>query len=182
MLQHRIAKRYAKSLFLVGEREGQTDRLGEELDQLSTDIRETEGLLGFLANPSTNTANKHRILEEVIARTEFSVFTQRFLKVLLNYSRVQLLPEISVAYGRLLDEARSVIRGTVTSAEELSDKQIKDIQSALEKSTGRTVVLSSECDPQLIAGFRVHIADVTLDASVEGQLNAMTHHLRSANA
>ena len=91
MLQHRIAKRYAKSLFLVGVREGQTDTLGEELQLLSQIVRDTEGLLGFLANPATNTSNKHRILEEVLARTKLSVFTQRFLKVLLNYGRVQLL-------------------------------------------------------------------------------------------
>ena len=182
MLQHRIAKRYAKSLFLVGEKEGLTDKLGEELQLLSQIIRDTEGLLRFLANPATATANKHRILEEVLARTELSVFTQRFLKVLLNYGRVQLLPEISAAYEHLLDEARSVVRGTITSAEKLSDKQIKEIQSALEKSTGRSVVLTSDCDPQLIAGFRVQIADVTLDASVVGQLNAMANHLRSGTA
>lgn len=182
MLQNRIAKRYAKSLFLVGEREGLTDKLGSELELVAKLVKETDGLLVFLANPATNSADKHRILEEVLARTTFSDFTQRFLKVLLENGRVQLLPEISFSYQVLLDEARSVIRGTVISAEELSSKQIKEIQSALEKSTGRSVVLSSECDPQLIAGFRVQIADVTLDASVVGQLNAMTNHLRSSNA
>lgn len=182
MLQHRIAKRYAKSLFLVGTREDQTDTLGSDLEGLARIIRETEGLLSFLANPATNSANKHRILEEVIARTELSVFTQRFLKLLLDNNRVQLLPEISEAYGRLLDDARSIIRGTIISAEDLSKKQIEEIQKALETSTGRTVVLTAECDPQLIAGFRVQIADVTLDASVVGQLNAMSNHLRSNTA
>ena len=66
MLQNRIAKRYAKSLFLVGEREGLTDKLGSELELMAKLVKETDGLLVFLANPATNSADKHRILEEVV--------------------------------------------------------------------------------------------------------------------
>ncbi len=52
----------------------------------------------------------------------------------------------------------------------LADAQVAEIKSALEKMTGRQVVLNVEIDPTLIGGVVTKIGDQLFDGSVRTQL------------
>jgi ATP synthase F1 delta subunit len=178
VLYRRIAKRYAKSLFLVAKKTDGIDALGNELNVLGQLVNETKGLSDFLSSPTVSNEAKGKVLETAAQKIKASDYTKRFLEILLRYERAQFLPAISDSFQELIDSESRILRGVVTSAEKLSPKQLKDIGSALKESTGFNVELAPEIDPSLIAGFRVHIEDVTLDATVRGQLTTMAARLQ----
>ena len=177
MLYRRIANRYAKSLFLVAKKTEQIDSLGNELSVLGQLVEQTKGLNDFLSSPTVATDAKSKVLNAAAEKAQVSDYTKRFLEILLRYERAQYLPAIADSFQEFVDEEAQVLRGTVVSAEALSTKQLNGIRSALKESTGFNVELTPEIDASLIAGFRVHIDDVTLDATVRGQLDGMAHRL-----
>jgi F-type H+-transporting ATPase subunit delta len=178
VLYRRIANRYAKSLFLVAKKTNQIDALGNELSTLGELVQHTKGMREFLASPIVSSDAKIKVLNIAAEKIKASAPTKRFIDILLRYDRAQYLPAISESFQDLVDEHTHILRGRVVSADELSKKQLSDIRAALKESTGFDVKLAPEVDASLIAGFRVHIEDVTLDATVRGQLNTMAHRLQ----
>ena len=80
------------------------------------------------------------------------------------------LPAIFTYYCILADELSGVVRPVITSALPLDDARIAEIKGALEKSTGKKVILRVEIDPALIGGIVTKIGDKVLDGSVKTQL------------
>lgn len=178
MLHQRIAKRYATALLQVGKRADKLDRFASELDGLGEIVERAAGLREFLANPTAPIDEKARTMEEILARGQFSPEVASFLKLLVDNQRAQLLPSIAACFRGLVDAERGVLRGSVVSAEELGSGERDRIRTALEKSTGQKVELTWQTDPEVLAGIRVQIADVVLDATVAGQLRSLAETLK----
>jgi len=181
-VQHRrIAKRYARSLFLAGKKSNLTDSFGQELALFGTVVRETEGLVEFLSNPTQSLERKSELLASITKQNPVSDDFQRFLDLLVSNERAQLLPQIHDAFQELLNQERKALKGTVGSATPLSSKQLQDITAALESSTGYSVELENYVNEDFIAGFRVEVGDVVLDNTVAGQLGQLTENLLKAS-
>ena len=57
--------------------------------------------------------------------------------------------------------------------------QLVSLKSALEKRFGKKIEATVSVDPQLIGGARVTVGDTVIDASVRGELEAMSSQLRA---
>jgi F-type H+-transporting ATPase subunit delta len=180
VLEKKIARRYAKALFQAGQKAGTAEKLAPEVALYGRLVEETPGLKGFLLDERVPSAAKEKALGAIAEKTTPSDAFARFVKLLVQYGRTGLFPEIAEVYTDLVDEARGVLRGTVVSPTKLDNTRLSRIKGALERCTGRTVELETHTDPNLLAGFRVEVADVVLDASVRGQLGALAESMAAA--
>ncbi len=71
------------------------------------------------------------------------------------------------------------MRAVVTSATRLDAGAIAKIKAALEQSTGKTVVLDTDVDPELIGGVVTQVGSHRIDRSVKTQLFNLRESLRS---
>ena len=141
-----IARPYAQAIFDVARETG-------SLDDVSVSLATGKSLLhdgqvgGFLSTPTLNDEERLTFLQGLFssAAGKDSGFAggdrhgTNFLKVLLEYKRVDVLPEISEHFERLKADIENVVDVVVTSATALSDDQIKQISSALNKRLGRNI-------------------------------------------
>ena len=181
MLEKKIARRYARALFQAGQKAGTTEKLASEVALYGRLVAETPGLKSFLLDERVASAAKEKTLDAAAAKTMPSEAFGRFVKLLVQYGRTGLFPEIAEVYTELVDEAGGVLRGTVVSPTELDDARLSRIRGALESCTGRTVELETHTDPNLLAGFRVEVADVVLDASVRRQLGVLAESMAAVS-
>jgi F-type H+-transporting ATPase subunit delta len=94
-----------------------------------------------------------------------------FILLLLDKKRLYLpLLRLRPATGSFGDEAAGILRAAITSALPLTESQVNELRSALEKSTGKKVVLDVATDPSLIGGVVSRIGDKVLDGSIRTQL------------
>ena len=100
-----------------------------------------------------------------------------FIKLLLEYGRVDVLPEISDRFDALKAEVENTVDVTVTSATQLSDAQVSEIEEALKSRLGRDVNLSTEIDENLIGGAVIRAGDVVIDGSVRARLEGLSNAL-----
>lgn len=179
-----IARPYARAAFAVAREE-------KALDELSASLNVAKELLSdgriekFLANPALNDEKRLAFLTELFAKAvgTDSVFAGssqhglNFLKVLLEFGRVPVLPEIADHFDKLKAQVENTVDVTITSAAPLSSKQQETVAGALKERFGRDVTLFTEIDENLIGGAVIRAGDVVIDGSVRARLEGLAHAL-----
>ena len=77
------------------------------------------------------------------------------------------------AYRRLVEAELERSRAVVEHAGAISDDVLQAIGAALARKYGRSVGLSAQPNPALLAGLRVRVGDDVYESSVAGQLAAL---------
>ena len=86
---------------------------------------------------------------------------------------------IARAHRTLVDEHAGRIRATVTSARPLDPMLETRLKTALEKQSGKTVILEKKEDPSIVGGLVTQLGDLVYDGSVRTQLQQMREQLLS---
>jgi F-type H+-transporting ATPase subunit delta len=169
-LRGSIARRYAKALFGIGVAKGNFELLGEELANLATLYSDSRELRQTLENPVFSGTQKRKIVEAVLPRVAQNPTIYNFALLLVDRRRIDALPMISRAYQELTDAQLGRVRAVVTSAKPLDLVTEGEIQRALERRTGKKVLMKSEVDPNLIGGVIARVGDLVLDGSLRTRL------------
>jgi F-type H+-transporting ATPase subunit delta len=93
--------------------------------------------------------------------------------MLVENSRLALLPEIEQQFRELKNAFESTADAQIVSAFPMSDAQVNELLAALEKKFGRKLNASLSVDASLIGGVRVTVGDEVLDSSVSARLQNM---------
>lgn len=170
MSANAIARRYAKALVQLAADEGAVDKFQDELSGVEALLAGNPELGSLLSNPAYGIEEKLAILKDISAKKQLSTTISNAILLLQERNRLSCLGAIVTSYSVLADELSGIVRPVVTSAFPLAADRIAEIQGALEKSTGRKVVLKVEVDPSLIGGIVTRIGDKVLDGSVKTEL------------
>ncbi|MBO5910728.1 MAG: ATP synthase F1 subunit delta [Elusimicrobiaceae bacterium] len=171
--QARIAAaRYAAAYDGVSNSVQEAEKNAQELS-LATQI--LAGVAGALQNPRLSSAQKKLVLNEALKNTPQAA---RFIGVLIDAKRLNLLDEICARVQTLLDDRKGISRAIVTSACELSAAQQKATQSALSKRYGKTVEAVFHTAPALLGGLKMACNGELLDGSVQTRLAKLQEELK----
>ncbi|MEA5115061.1 MAG: ATP synthase F1 subunit delta [Geobacteraceae bacterium] len=170
MSTNAIARRYAKALIQVAAEQGTVEQYFSELSVFSQTLVPGAEAAEFFETPSYGIEAKREIVKELASRLSVSKTMRDFLLLLLDKKRLDQLDAILESYRSFADEAAGILRSDVTSAVPLSEEQVAELRTALEKATGKKVVLSVSADPQLIGGVVTRIGDKVFDGSIRTQL------------
>lgn len=171
MITNAIARRYAKALVQLGAEEGAVEKFNAEIAAFNETLADNPALGSIFKSPAYGIEAKREILKDIIGKLALSKTAANFIQLLLDKSRLALLPQIAESYSALADELSGVIRPTLASGLPLDDGQVAEIKATLEKSTGKKVIIKVEVDPALIGGVVTKIGDKLFDGSVRTQLN-----------
>lgn len=181
-----IARPYARAAFELAQEKGDLGDWSQALD-VARELLSDGQVSKFLANPSLSSAQKLEFLTGLIgsAGQSASVLSggntrgSNFLKLLLEYGRVDVLPEIAEHFDTLKLEVENTVDVTVTSATPMSSAQQQTITTALKKRLGRNINLSTEIDTNLIGGAVIRAGDVVIDGSLRARLSGLANALIS---
>lgn len=101
------------------------------------------------------------------------------IKLLGEYNRLALLPEVAAAFEELKAEDEGVLEAEITAAAKPAEGAVKDLVKRLEAKFGKKIEASVKIDPELIGGVKIVIGDTVIDASVHGQLKELAYTLKS---
>ncbi len=183
---HTIARPYAQAAFEIASESKGLGRWSEALG-VAKDLLSDGQVTKFLANPKLTDDERLSFLIELFktAGGSTSILAggnqhgTNFLKLLLEYERVSVLPEISDHFEGLKANIENTVDVTVTSASPLSAAQKKTIAKALKERLGREVNLATEIDENLIGGAVISAGDVVIDGSLRSRLEGLSNALIS---
>lgn len=178
-----IARPYAKAAFELARQHSELAAWSDALETASALLADGD-VARFLANPALTDAKRLDFLTGLFGAAGNATVLdgshsngRNFLKLLLEYDRIDVLPEIAEHFDRLKSDVENTVDVTVTSAVPMSSEQQAAVSAALQKRLGRSVNLSTEIDEDLIGGAVIRAGDVVIDGSLRTRLEGLAHAL-----
>jgi F-type H+-transporting ATPase subunit delta len=172
-----VARRYARALHALASEARRAEAVADELAAFEQLLSTDRELRNALLRPWVKAATKRAVVLEVADRLGVSPLTRKFLALVAQRRRLDVLGEILAAYRARVDEAAGRIRARVRSAAPLADTERAALRERLGRRLGKTVLLDTEVDPSLLGGFVAEVGSRVLDMSVAGQLSALRERI-----
>jgi F-type H+-transporting ATPase subunit delta len=175
-----VAARYARALFIVTEKRGETDRALEEMRELVRLIHHATTMGSFLVSPEVRLAEKRDVMRRALESHALGSVTL-FVDLLLRKKRLREFTTIAEEFEALVEQARGIKRAHLVSAIPLHADETRRLHETLEQYTRSQIKLTSEVDPALLGGALVRIGDRVVDRSVRTLLEGIAKQLHEAS-
>ena len=172
-----VARPYAEAAFSLAKEQNALAKWAEVLRLAAAVVRDPR-VAEALDNPRLGAPEKESLLLS-IAGDRLDEDARNYLRVLVQTDRIGLMPEIAEVFETLKDRDEGTAKAEIESAFELTDAQLAEIRSALERRFGKRIDATVRVNAALIGGARVTVGDTVLDASVQAKLAAMATELRA---
>mmetsp|Transcript_48140 Transcript_48140/g.116873 ORF Transcript_48140/g.116873 Transcript_48140/m.116873 type:complete len:188 (+) Transcript_48140:2247-2810(+) len=176
-LASRIAAPYARALFDFSVGKNIMHQITADFQNLDIFLNETPELVEYLNNPVVRQEAKGEILAKTL-KSQINAETFKFLMVLIERDRINLLSGIINSYLELIYQTASIKIIEVVTASAFTNLQ-KDtlIQKLKELTNAREIRLVITVDPSLIGGFSIKTESKVIDFTVKNQLQKLAKHL-----
>jgi F-type H+-transporting ATPase subunit delta len=175
MADLRAARRYASALFAVAVRQDELETVERDLHSIIDLWTSNPLIAAAMGRPQVPQETKRRIWSQLLEGSAGPLLT-RFIEILVDKRRIDLLPEIGGEFQHLADRQRNVVRAQVTTAVPLSPDQAAALKARL-GGAGQTVELIPSVDPSIIGGAVVRIGDRIMDGSIRANLTDLRRRL-----
>src|SRR5688572_12148036 len=163
-----VARPYAEAVFRMADAAGSLAQWSETLVGLAA-VAGDARIGAAIKDPNLSDAKVAGLFISVL---KLGGDAENFVRVLAENGRLELLPQIREQFEALKNEREGVMEAEVQSAFDLSDAQVSDLVSRLEKKFGRKVKAKVTVDKALIGGVRLVLGDKVIDGSARAQLGA----------
>ena len=176
-LAAKIAVPYARALFDFSVEKNIMHQITADFQNLEIFLDKTAELTAYLNNPIVRLDAKREILTKTL-QSQVNADTFKFLMVLLDRNRINLLKSVIANYLELVYETASIKMVEVSTAFPFTKLQKNTlIQKLKELTNAREIRLIINVDSSLIGGFLIKSESRVLDFTVKNQLEKLAKHL-----
>ena len=159
----------------AAERNGEADRLEEELFGFSQLVTGSPELRDALSDPARSSKDKQQLLSDLL-EDKVTGGTMRLARRSTSGSHRTVSVALD-AYQKLAAAHRRRLVALVTVARPLGDEEAQRLAETLGRQYDRPVHLNMVVDPEVIGGVRVEIGDDVIDGTVASRLDEARRRL-----
>ena len=179
MIEGSLSRRYAKALFQLALEDHREEQIGQEIERFVTTYTASP-LMVVLNNPAFGVQSRKNIVVQIAKVLQLSALSIQFLSLLLERDRLAFVPSIVSRYRRLLEETKGRVEARVVTTSRLEEATREKLCEALQRVSGKEVLIHEEIDPGLIGGMLVQLEGRIYDGSVRTQLEKMKERIEHA--
>jgi F-type H+-transporting ATPase subunit delta len=170
----KVAEPYAEALLDLAKSNNSLKATTNDMNIVSQFLVNSSDLKKFLGNPLITKDAKKNVVKDILGE-QIGGGTLKFLLVLVDKGRIEVLESIAQKFLELSYKQESIEIAKITSSIQLSAEQQKEIAEKLKVITGaKQIKLALKVDPQLIGGFTIEIGSKMIDTSIRGQLKQIS--------
>ena len=176
-----MAGRYATALFELALEDKAVDAVKQDLDQFDALIAANPDLARLVRSPVFSADEQLKALSAILAKAGIKGIAANFLRVITTNRRLFAVRDMIRGYRTLVARHRGEVTAEVTVAEQLSDKNLDALKSALKSVTGgKDIDLEVKVEPAIIGGLVVKLGSPMIDSSLRTKLNAIKFAMKEA--
>lgn len=179
MIPGSLARRYARALLQLADTPIQREIFGRDIASFVRVAAANEpSLLAVLESGAYPVPERRAVLQKVLERMSLDATVTKFLLFVFERGRIAGVTQIAHQYAEMSDALSGRVHAKLTSARPLPTDAVNKIKAALERATGKTILLESAVDPELIGGVVTQVGSVVYDGSLKTQLGNLRTSLR----
>jgi len=176
-----VSSRYARALVeVVIEQRLDAAVAREQLNSFAEAVRESVELRRIWESPAISAEQKRRVLDAIVGQVNAFEAVRNFMAVIIDHRRIPMLDEIARQFAVELDAQLGLVEAQVSSVRQLSTQEKHELESQVERLTGKKVRAHYTSDPGLLGGVMVRVGSMIYDGSIRGQLDKMKQELSTA--
>jgi F-type H+-transporting ATPase subunit delta len=175
MLKGAIARRYAEAIFNLAVAQNTLDRTLEDVKKIAQLFSQRK-LAYLLSEPKIAAKRKDTAIRQGLA--------SQVLPTSLNLALLMIQRELVDAMPRLAEELQQMVFdyknqaiASITTAKPLDERQLAIVKQALERETGKQIIVQTRVDPSILGGVVARIGDQIIDGSVRYRLAVLQQRL-----
>ncbi|MBX3101258.1 MAG: ATP synthase F1 subunit delta [Bacteroidetes bacterium] len=169
MLQDRIAKRYAKSLFDLALEKNILEEVKKDFDMLDNLYHQSADLRMLLRSPIIASSHKWAILSKLL-KGKVSEPVLQFIEIINRKGREGLLDNLWQEFTALYNSYKNITVVNLRTAMEFSAPAREALTRKIADALKTHVELKETVEPELIGGFAFQIDQRLYDGSVAAAL------------
>lgn len=170
-----IARPYAVAAYNLAKEQNDLAGWSKMLALLTSVVNDAE-MQKLLNNPKVIASQLEEIFLGVCDKG-LNQSGQNLVKVLVEYGRLSVLPNITETFEALKAKDEGVLQAEIISAVALENKETKLITKKLEERFGKKVEVTNSIDPELLGGVKILVGDTVIDTSLKNQLQNLAYTL-----
>ncbi len=170
-----VARPYAKAVFTLACEQDKLAQWSATLGMAATVVGDRQ-VTGLLTDPRVTSTELADLIIGLCA-DKADKLAANFIRVLAQYRRLDVLPEIVSLFAALRAEYENSVDVSLISSAPVGKAHRDKIASALKKRLGRDVRLHCEIDESLIGGAVIRARDLVIDGSLSGRLARLATEL-----
>ena len=174
-----LAGVYAQGLLDCLPTNDQAEQAAEQLEGIVGLLDRVEGFRELLTAATLSAEERLGSIRRVFHGRILDP-AEGLLGLLNRKGRLFLLPQVSAAFRRHLNDREGKVEVFVTSAAPLGAQQRAGVCMLVAEALGAEPVLHALVDPSLVGGLRLRIGDRLYDATVAGRLADLRRGLSGA--
>jgi len=180
MLKGAIARRYAGAIFDLALKQHTLERTLEDVQGIGQ-LFSKHTLSYLLREPKVPLQRKEKALRETLS-TRVLPTSLNLALLVVQRSLVEVMPNIARELQQMVFDYKNQAVAEVTTAAPMDEKQQVLVKQALEKQTGKTILLQTKVNPEILGGVVARVGDQVIDGSVQQRLQVLKRQLLNGMA
>jgi len=164
------ANRYALALYELASEKSELEATEKEINELLAIYNTNEDFKNFIKNPTQSQLNQMEVLKKISIEMNLSKIIKNFLSILISKRRIFFLNTIFLNFLSLASKKKGELKVSLTSSKNLSNVELKNLNTELSQAMGASVALNYKVDETLIGGLTMQIASLMVDTSIKNKL------------
>jgi F-type H+-transporting ATPase subunit delta len=175
-----VASTYARAFAdVVLDEHLDANRAVSGLRRIAGMLTESIELRRVWENPAVPGEQKRRLLDAIVRKEGVERPVRNLVAVLIDHRRIPALPQIAEQLEKELDARLGFAEAQITSARELGGAERQNLETQVEKLTGKKVRAHFHHDASLLGGAVIRVGSTIYDGSVKGQLERIKEAISS---
>ncbi len=175
MNESKIAVRYAKAFFELGQEKNQLGKLRTDIEFIALTCEQPNIKL-LLESPVVKISKKKQILTEIF-KSNIQVLSLNFILMIIDNKREMHIPAICRNFIDKYRKHKGIKAAKVTTAFAIDDSLKKQIIKVISDIFKSNVELTTAENSEIVGGFILRVGDQQIDASVSSKLNKIKREL-----
>lgn len=175
MLKGAIARRYAGAMFDLALKQGSIDRTLEDVQGIAQLFGQRK-LAYLLREPKIPAQRKETAIRQQLASRVLPISLNLAL-LIVQRELVEATPNIARELEQMVLNYRNEAVAEVTTAGPMDEAQRGLVKQALERQTGKKIIMHTRVDPSILGGVIARVGDQIIDGSVRQRLGVLEQQL-----
>ncbi len=175
MLKGAIGRRYAGAIFDIALKQNTVERTLEDIQEIAT-LFSKRTLAYLLKEPKLPAQRKESALRQALASRVLPTSLNLALLV-VQRDLVEAMPNIARELAQLVLDYKNQAVAEVTTAAPMDEQQLNSVKQALERNTGKSILMHTKVQPEILGGVIARVGDQVIDGSIRHRLAALKQQL-----